>query len=191
MGFFDDEKNVDQYIAMTEGYDFSFIRNTLNKYLPSGSSLLEIGMGPGKDLHMLSEDYNVTGSDSSKPFIDRFRKEHPNSTIDILQLDAKTLEIDIQYDCIYSNKVLMHLEKDEMSHSLKRQSELITHDGIIFATLWYGDSRELFGDLLFQYYNENSITSLIPNELSVVSLERYTEEEEGDSFYLVLKKSQQ
>ena len=36
-----------------------------------GSTLLELGMGPGKDLDLLKKTYSVTGSDSSKIFVYR------------------------------------------------------------------------------------------------------------------------
>ena len=47
MGFYDDDKNVEQYIQMAEGYDGKLLIDILLKHLPSKSSVLELGMGPG------------------------------------------------------------------------------------------------------------------------------------------------
>ena len=57
MGFFHQEKNINEYIKMAEGYDGRERIAELQKHLPSGSSVLEIRMGPGVDLAILKENY--------------------------------------------------------------------------------------------------------------------------------------
>lgn len=190
MGFFDSSENVEEYIRMTEGYDFSFVFEKLLVNLIEGSSLLEIGMGPGKDLLSLDEKYKVTGSDASAVFVERFKKLHATKAIEVMQLDAVTLTIEKTFDCIYSNKVLMHLEKAYMKQSLLKQQELLNPGGIIFCTLWYGNSREEYGELLFNYYTEESINEVIPSSLEIKTFERYTEEEKEDSFVLILQRKE-
>ena len=49
-------------------------------------------------------------------FIERYKNLNPNS--DIIQLDAKSLNINRKFDCIYSNKVLIHITKKECNESL-------------------------------------------------------------------------
>ena len=73
MGYFDEESNVNAYIKMCEDYDGREIIGKLKEHLPPRSSVLELGMGPGKDLDILSQNYTVTGSDSSQLFLDRYR----------------------------------------------------------------------------------------------------------------------
>ncbi len=68
MGYFDSEENVDAYIAMADGYDGAELIALFARYLPEGSSVLELGMGPGKDLDLLRPSYRVTGSDTSRVF---------------------------------------------------------------------------------------------------------------------------
>ena len=97
-------EDVEDYIKMAEGYDGRHLITQLRKYLPDNATVLELGMGPGTDLMLLSEHYKVTGSDFSNAFLDRFCKKHPNA--DLLQLDAITMQIDRKFDFIYSNKVL-------------------------------------------------------------------------------------
>jgi trans-aconitate methyltransferase len=107
MGYFDNVKNVRDYIRMAEGYDGRELIENLKKHLRSGSSVLELGMGPGKDMDILAGTYRVTGSDSSRIFLDMHRQTHPEA--DLLQLDAVTIKTDRRFDCLYSNKVLQHL----------------------------------------------------------------------------------
>jgi len=56
LAYFDDKKNVQNYIKMiedTEGYDPNIIIDEFKKYVAKGSKVLELGMGPGKDFDIL------------------------------------------------------------------------------------------------------------------------------------------
>ena len=53
MGYYDDPKNTQQYIEMAEGYDGRELIEALSRHLPAGATVLELGMGPGKDLDIL------------------------------------------------------------------------------------------------------------------------------------------
>ncbi len=46
MAYFDERKNVEDYIKMAEGYDGRELIAVLKKYLLAGSTVLELGMGP-------------------------------------------------------------------------------------------------------------------------------------------------
>ena len=79
MDYFDSEKNVIDYIKMVDGYHVTELINELRPYLKEGTTVLEIGMGPGVDLEILAKYYKVTGSDSSKIFVDRYKKRKPDA----------------------------------------------------------------------------------------------------------------
>jgi len=49
--------------------------SALTKFLPAGATVLELGMGPGVDFDLLSQHYQVTGSDNSQVFLDRYREK--------------------------------------------------------------------------------------------------------------------
>ncbi len=188
MEYFKNRKNVDLYTQMISGYDNSFIIEKVKKILPKGSSLLELGMGTGIDLIKLSDTYDVLGSDSSSFFVDDFKKK---SEIEVMVLDAVDININRSFDCIYSNKVLQHLSKDDFLKSLKSQYKHLSKKGIIFATLWAGEYREEFefeGALRFVYYEEAILKKLIPKELKIESLLYYSEFEAEDSLIVVLRK---
>lgn len=189
MNFYLKKENVENYQEMMKGYDNEEVLAMVNKKLPSQSSLLEIGSGTGADLVRLAEDYQVTGSDFSPLFVEAFQKEQPS--IKMITLDARTLDISETFDCIYSNKVLYHLSKDDFKKSLSRQAELLNKDGIIFMTLWYGEYREERmpeEDLIFSYYREADIEHITPDALIIKEIARYTEEAPNDSLVVILKK---
>ena len=182
--YFANPKHVEAYVEMLEGYENHFMTDLLGSRLQPGSSVLELGMGPGKDLLRLQHDFRVTGSDYSPVFIELFRDKYPEA--DLLLLDAVTLNTEKRFDCIFSNKVLMHLETNEMIASFKRQKELLNKGGILIHSLWFGDSVEEFDGLYFQYYNEETLHgACLHAGLTVIEIGRYLEEEQDDSLYLV------
>jgi ubiquinone/menaquinone biosynthesis C-methylase UbiE len=86
MGYYDQLENVNEYIRMADGYDGSELINILKKYLAKDSTLLELGMGPGKDLEMLNKLFDVTGSDSSQIFIDLYKEKNKDANLILLTL---------------------------------------------------------------------------------------------------------
>ncbi len=188
MKYFNNAQNVDEYIKMADGYDGRDLITILQNHLPSHSTVLELGMGPGKDLDILAEKYEVTGSDSSSVFLDLYRKTHPKA--DLLQLDAVSIKTDRNFDCIYSNKVLHHLHKSEIHQSFRRQRELLTGQELLMHSFWYGNSEEEYNGLWFAYYEEEELLGMIGDGFTSVAAERYTELEKDDSFYILLRKSE-
>ncbi len=170
------------------GYDNTFVINQVHKILPIGSNILELGMGTGIDLIALAKDYNVIGSDSSNIFVEDFKRK---VQLPVLVLDAVDIVINQKFDCIFSNKVLQHLSKDEFIKSLNSQHEHLNDNGIIFATLWVGEYREEFefnGQLRFVYYNESILKKIIPKHLELQKVIYYSEFKANDSLIIVLSK---
>jgi len=186
MGFFDNQKNINQYLKMAEGYDGRDLITVLKKYLPADSTVLELGMGPGKDLDILAVDYDVTGSDNSNIFLEMYRKQNPEA--DLLKLDAVTLETDRKFDCIYTNKVLHHLTKADLVRSLLRQKALLAEKGLLMHSFWLGDKDEEFEGLRFVYYMENELIKLTESKFTILETDRYKEMEPDDSFYILMQK---
>ena len=184
MGFYDTEKGVEQYIKMAEGYDGAELIKILQKYLPENSTVLELGIGPGKDMDILKKSYAVTGSDNSQVFLDKYKEKHRD--VDLL-LDSVTMKTDRKFDCIYSNKVLHHLTKENLTKSLQRQKELLNLNGIAFHSFWKGNKVEEMKGLLFTYYEIEDLNEIVESNFDVLAMETYTEMEKDDSIYVVLR----
>ncbi|MGI8668695.1 MAG: class I SAM-dependent methyltransferase, partial [Aridibacter sp.] len=147
---FDDEKTVKEYIESRAEMDGGFLIEILRKYLEPNSTVLELGIGAGKDFEILSETFTATGSDNSQLFLDIYKQKNPDA--DLILLDAATLETDGKFDCIYSNKVLHHLSRNNLERSIKLQKKLLNNKGILFHTFWHGEKAEEFQDLKFIQY---------------------------------------
>jgi len=187
MEYYNTKKGIEEYILHSQDWKGPKIDKILKKYLPKKSTLLELGIGPGRDLDVLKKTYAVTGSDSSQVFLDRYKKNNKNA--DLLQLDAVTIPIDRKFDCIYSNKVLHHLTKTELKKSFARQKDVLNQNGIAFHCFWKGDKVEKKRGLLFMYYEIDVLKKIIGNNFDVIEIKAFTEMEKDDSIYVVLKKN--
>ncbi len=186
MGFYDSEENVERYIRMADGYDGKLLIDALGDFLPVGSRVLELGMGAGKDLLLLNERYQASGSDLSAVFVERFMGLYPN--IDVKLLDAISIETDERYDGIYSNKALHHLRRAELRDSFNRQAQILESGGIALHSFWYGTDEGEHHDLRYVYYRQDTLKALIGCDFEVADTKRYTEIDADDSFYVVLRK---
>jgi SAM-dependent methyltransferase len=160
-------------------------QDAVQRYLEPGSYVLEIGMGPGIDLDLLRTYFNVTGSDASDVFIQRYLASHPGASLS--RLDAVTLETDRRFNGIFSNKVLHHLNPTDQEASFQRQAAILNPGGYAFHSFWYGKEVEEFEGLLFHQHTEDSLRSLVEEHFDVVELRRYTEMETDDSLFAILK----
>ncbi len=188
MGYFDDAQNVESYLKAAEGHDGALLIERLKALLSAGSTVLELGMGAGKDLALLEQaGFRATGSDASSVFVEKYRKRHgPDSC---LLLDAVTLETDQRFGAIYSNKVLHLLTEKECTASLRRQVEVLEPGGLSFHSFWAGEGSEQYGEMRVQLHTAQSLAAQLPAELSVEDTNSYAEMEEGDSFWIALRKA--
>jgi trans-aconitate methyltransferase len=182
---YDTTEGVEEYTAMAVGYDGRIHVERLVELLPPGSDVLELGIGPGVDLDMLAEIYQVVGSDRSQAFLDRYAQRRTGAVL--LRLDAITIETDRTFDAIYSNKVLHHLTVDEMCRSLERQAQLIRPGGLLMHGLWAGTETEQYQGLHVQNYTCETLAAVLPSALELVECDPYAEMDEDDSIRVVLQ----
>lgn len=185
--YFHTRKNAAEYILMTDGYDGREIVKQLERHLAPRARVLELGMGPGRDIPLLEENYRVTGSDNSQAFLDMYLERKPGA--DLLLLDAATLKTKRKFDCIYSNKVLHHLTKASLKQSFKEQARLLNKGGLLCHTLWYGDKEIEVKGMKFMYYTEQTILDYLGNDFSVLVAQTYREMDFDDSMLLIAKKN--
>jgi cyclopropane fatty-acyl-phospholipid synthase-like methyltransferase len=190
--YYKDKKNVQEYFEMAEGYDGEVLIEHLRDYLPEGSTVLELGMGPGKDLDILNKYYQVTGSDFSKHFLEIYKENHKRTELDLLLLDARKLNIDRKFDCIYTNKVLYHLTEEELIKSLNQQKDLLNEEGLLLHSFWEGNKKEKFKGTNFVYYTKKKLIELINTHFAdvyeLLEIDYYKEMKDKDSIYVIIKK---
>ena len=184
--YYKTKESVKEYITLAKDVNGKQLIEKLKQILPSRSNLLEIGSGPGTDWKILSESYNVIGSDNSTEFLNHLIAENLNGKF--LELDAVILNTDKIFDGIYSNKVMHHLKDDELIDSIKRQYDILNTNGIICHSFWKGEGSEIFKGLFVNYHSELSLKEMFRNYFEIISIENYTEFEDNDSLLLIGKK---
>jgi SAM-dependent methyltransferase len=188
MTFYDDPESAAGYIKLCEGYDAGPQLRTLYTALADGAGLLEIGSGPGNDLALLMEHYEVTGSDSSAEFIKHLTRRFP--TLPILKLDAETLAVSGQFDVIYSNKVLHHLNDAGLAKSFKAQAKILNDGGLVYHLIWrFIDEMPDMGDLPFIARDASLIAELMEPEFEILSAEPFAEFADNDSLAILARKT--
>ena len=188
MGFYDSERNVDAYVQMAQGIDGRELVAVLERHLSSGSSVLEIGMGPARDLRWLGRRFRAAGSDNSRIFVDRARAADPSA--DVLALDALTLETGRRFDAVYSNKVLHQFTPGDLASSLRAQHRVLRPNGIALHGLWYGDRLQVDQGEYCQYYTVQTFADQVKESFEIVETGRYTEMEDDDSLYVAMRRLQ-
>ena len=174
-----------EYAEARVGIDGALLISELRSFVESGKRVLEIGMGPGIDLLLLAEHYEVTGSDYSRHFTERFKISHPE--FNVLNLNAEYIETDLRFDCIFSNKVLHHLSFEALAGSMEAQKRVLNPGGVLFHSFWHGDEVCRQDGIVFAKYRVESIRDLMSNYGTVLKTARYGELIPGDSFFVVLK----
>lgn len=184
--YYHTKDSVEEYIRMAEGHDGRQLIARLEEFLPAGSTLLEIGSGPGSDWKLLNKRYRVTGSDYSRVFLKHLQTRFPNG--EFLKLDASTLATDLRMDGIYSNKVLHHLEDEALEASIKRQCEILNPGGIVCHSFWKGEDTEIYNELFVNYHSDEGIRDLFASYFDPLLIFFYQEFEKADSILFIGKK---
>jgi cyclopropane fatty-acyl-phospholipid synthase-like methyltransferase len=184
--YYENPANVESYSKFTPAHDGALLVDALSAHLPEGSTVLELGMGPGKDYKLLAQHFKVTGSDFSSAFLDRYRAQDPAA--ELLQLDARTLQTEHCFDAIFSNKALIHFSSEELQQSFARQHEVLNDNGLIMHSLWHGEGQKEFEGLTLVYHNEQDLTAMLEDSFDILVLERHAKMAEGDSICVVARK---
>ncbi len=184
--YYKTKESVDEYIELAKDVNGKQLIEKLRTYLPANSFLLEIGSGPGTDWNILSDYFNVVGSDNSAEFISRLIINNPRG--EFLELDATSLITNKTFNGIYSNKVLHHLTDKELKDSIKRQHEILQENGIVCHSFWKGEGTEIFKGLFVNYHSKSNLQHFFEEYFEVLIMEDYKEFEDGDSILFIGRK---
>lgn len=185
--YYDSKDSVQEYISAAKDVNSEPLIYMLQSNLEEGSSVLELGSGPGTDWRILSKQYQVTGSDMSVEFLGHLKQHNPTGKF--IELDAATLETDQKFDGIYSNKVLHHLTDKELVQSIKRQLEILNKNGVVCHSFWKGKGTEEFKGMFVNYHDREELIALFQKGFELLAIEEYEEFEPNDSIVIIGRKS--
>ncbi len=161
-------KNFQQYlgsnISNTVGGTNVEARITLlNKYLPFGRTVFEIGSAGGNDAFALKDaGYEIVPSDYVQEFVDLMKEKG----LSALSYDAKNDELPMTVDCVYANAVFVHFTPDELSNFLEKAKLKLQNEKIIFMSVIKGEGHERSGrsrgiERDFYYYSTDLLQNIV------------------------------
>ena len=183
--YYQSKESVKTYLKAAADVNSKPRVEKLKGFLPAGSAVLELGSGPGTDWKILNETFKVVGSDNSDEFLNHLKVENPNGTF--LNLDAVTIKTNQKFDGIYSNKVLHHLDDNELEKSITAQLEILNPNGTICHSFWKGEGTDMFNGMYVNYHTTSQLKQLFEENFEILLLDEYKEFEDGDSLLLVAK----
>ena len=184
--FYESREGAEAYRRIAQGYDGSALISTLKQHLAPGKRVLELGIGPGTDLLLLAQDYEVVGSDFSQAFLDLFAQEHPE--IPVLCGDAERMNIEGRFDAIYSNKVLIHLSPEALRTSFAAQLGVLSGpESLVLHAFWRGTGKEELKGETFYYYEPETVLDYAGSGWVEVDRGFYAEIDNEDSFWILLR----
>jgi len=102
-------KFYDRFEGTMEKNKFAKWREMVFQLIPPGSTLLEVGIGTGKNISYYGKDIHVVGIDFSKGMLDKARKKakgFPEKDVKLLQMDVANLDFpDDHFDFVVSTCV--------------------------------------------------------------------------------------
>ena len=137
MGYFHRQDSVADYAEQYASQSCKPLLDLLLAQLPKGSTLLELGMGPGADMVHLKQHFQATGSDFSEPFLNLAEQRFPD--LPLIKLDAETLATQQHYAAVYSNRLMRYLSDPQLENCLYRLQAVISPGGVFCHSFELGD----------------------------------------------------
>ena len=152
------ERSADDFWAGTRAHDVSQNRNALLSHLEGEGpfALLDLGCGPGRDLHALAAlGHEVVGLDGSPTFCEMARR---HSGCEVWQQDFVRLALPPQrFDGVFANASLFHVPSRELPRVLADLHQALRPRGVFFASNPRGQDEEGFqGDRYGCYHHEET-----------------------------------
>lgn len=186
------DKNAHEFYNNTVNVDMSEHYRRFEKYLLTGSTILDAGCGSGRDsLYFLSQGYNVSAFDASEEMVKLSSKL---TGLSVQHAKFEDVNFDVKFNGIWASASLLHVDRGSIMDILQRLTAMINKGGVLFMSFKYGDKVYQKDDRLFNCYNESSFSemlSAIP-ELTILELYKTADvrEERINEFWLsaIVKK---
>ena len=149
--------------------------DTVAALLPAGSTMLELGSGPGYDaLHFEARGIAVERTDGTAAFVNRLREQGHSARL----LEVTTDPLGGPWNAVFANAVLLHLTRPQLAALLTRIARALEPDGLLAFTVKEGDGEgwrtvKIGVPRFFTYWREAALrTLLVDAGFTVLSIEQ-------------------
>lgn len=152
------ETHADLYAERTTS-ECSHLVNELLGMTPPGSSVLELGSGPGRDASAIEDaGLIVDRTDGAASFVERLREEGHAARV----LNFYAADFGGPYDAVYAHAVLLHVTRDRLPEVLRVALRAVRAGGILAASFKMGDGdawslQKLDSPRHFTYWQQDEL----------------------------------
>ncbi|MCM1499051.1 MAG: class I SAM-dependent methyltransferase [Clostridium sp.] len=144
-------KNAKAFAERTVGADMSICQNKFLSRLKAGSCILDAGCGSGRDSKIfLERGFRVEAMDASEEMC-RIAAEYIGQPVTCMGFEEVTAAS--RFDGIWACASLLHVEKCRLPDILLRFQRALKPDGILYASVKYGDAEEERLERFFSDYH--------------------------------------
>lgn len=164
------EKHAEEYFRATVQLAPPSILDALVKHLPSGSSVLDLGCGSGRDMaYLASLGFVVTGIEQS-PSLASLAQNH--SGCEVIVGDFQTHPFDKKYDAVVSLGSFVHASRSELGSLISLMKSLTNREGYAAVSLKKGTGVAENGIRKFTLWGDLELREIFAsNNLSVLTFE--------------------
>lgn len=135
------ERNIDKFIERTPKDTIGETKvwlDAIAERVSTGSSVLEIGSGFGRDADYLrSKGIGVLCTDGAAGFVKALRARGHEA----MQLNVLTDEIDGSYDLIFADAVFEHFTRDQLAYALSKLNRATVDGGTLGFSIRRGEGE--------------------------------------------------
>lgn len=159
-------ENANDYFEKTINLNMDIQYNLFEKYLNSGSRILDFGCGSGRDTkHFLDNGFNVDAIDGSSELV-RLASEFTH--IDVKCIDFYDFNELNLYDGIWACASLLHIPKSDFKSILIKLSNALKSNGILYVSVKNGSGQSVDNKgRLYNYMSKDEFE----NEIKGTNLE--------------------
>jgi cyclopropane fatty-acyl-phospholipid synthase-like methyltransferase len=155
------DKYAKKFIGSTVEVDFTETQKRFSAKLRSGSHILDLGCGSGRDTKFfLEHKYQVTATDGS---VELCKLASEYIGIEVKHMMFQELAEREIYDGIWACSSILHLPLPELEDVLHRMAIALKRDGIIYTSFKYGTYQGERNGRYFTDMTEETFSNLLQN----------------------------
>lgn len=174
--------NAKRYLAKFEDFPTytKKIREFQNDYIPKGSTILDLGCGPGTSIKTILErdsSCQCTGIDLSTEFLQIAKKNYPDCTF--IEEDLRDFVPDQKFIVVLASFCIVHLTHSETEELLTKISYSLKEHGHLYLSFMEGTTSgfetTIFSEqqIFFNYYSVDYIIEILAkNDMQVTTMNR-------------------
>ena len=163
-------KNSQKFIEDTINIDMDKHYKKFLEYLRRGASILDAGCGSGRDAFCFKKlGYDVDAFDASSEMV---KSASLLTGIPVMKMTFENIELQRNYEGIWACASLLHVKRANLSTVLKKLSEHLVKNGVIYSSFKYGDQERYKGERYFNDMNEEKIVHQL-NGMNFLNLSEY------------------